>query len=931
MTTETCKCECKGIKQYTPATIFNPAGLSSLSYRVGTHGRFKAQMVSEISSQAALAKLTTRSDSDLSIALLDSWATIADVLAFYQERIANEGFLRTAKEKMSVLELARSIGYELRPGVAANTYLSFKLDTSPGSPKAITIDAGTKVQSIPGREEKPQVFETSEIIDARQEWNEIKPRQVQKQDIIEALKIGEVLVEGVATKLRPGDGLLFVVGGSPLTFRVATEVHVDSEKQQTKIRFEKFEKSKVAEPSPSSVFAAAEERTVIDSRTNFTSKDLEELKKNSWSESALETTAELKGWSIDVIINSLNSLVKQRKIREIETEDGVYALRTKSGVFGHNAPAWRSLPAEMRYSYKSPTTNDGNPIQPPYPESTSNWDSGRRVNKKTDDNYYDQINKNLIYLDNTYPSIQPKSWIILKDSSRSSAFFISTIREDSLTEFAISGKATGLVLDSSKWVDTESGISQESGAASAIESFDFRGTTIHAQSEKLILADIPLKEDISGQEITLEKEVGWLKEKMLILVEGELADNPSTMQREVVPIESVSHSQTDSDLVTTIKLPASSALQYVYKRTSVTINANVARATHGDTKQEAIGSGDPTQRFQSFELKQNPLTFIHDSSATGAKSTLEINIDNVKWREAPLFEGLSGADKVYVTRRDNDGKTRVIFGDGLNGRLPPSGSENIMAKYRVGIGKSGLLGPDKLTLLMKRPLGVKSVTNPLPTTDAADPEELADARKNAPRTVLTLDRIVSIKDFADFARGYASVGKATAYEIDYWGERMVLVAIASSTGKTVNDVDDLYMDLRDAIEKHKDPSAKFLLRSYNKKAFNVRAKILVSRDREYEKVKADVENALKETFSFDNRDFGQAITLSEVMSVIQRVGGVEAVDIDSLYEYLPGSTSVPDKPEGIIRASGIGQPDGAIIPSLLLVNGEGIAVEKMSQ
>ena len=46
-------------------------------------------------------------------------ACVADVLGFYQERIANEGYLRTATERRSVLELARTIGYELKPGVAA--------------------------------------------------------------------------------------------------------------------------------------------------------------------------------------------------------------------------------------------------------------------------------------------------------------------------------------------------------------------------------------------------------------------------------------------------------------------------------------------------------------------------------------------------------------------------------------------------------------------------------------------------------------------------------------------------------------------------------------------------------------------------------------------------------------------------------------------
>jgi hypothetical protein len=51
-----------------------------------------------------LLNLTTRDPSDPAMALLDAWATVADVLAFYQERIANEGYLRTATERRSILE-----------------------------------------------------------------------------------------------------------------------------------------------------------------------------------------------------------------------------------------------------------------------------------------------------------------------------------------------------------------------------------------------------------------------------------------------------------------------------------------------------------------------------------------------------------------------------------------------------------------------------------------------------------------------------------------------------------------------------------------------------------------------------------------------------------------------------------------------------------
>src|SRR5690606_178355 len=126
---------------------------------------------------------------------------------FYQERIANEGFLRTAKERLSVKELARSIGYELRPGVAASTFLAFTLEDAQGAPERTVVDSGTKVQSIPGPGETPQIFETVERIEARPEWNKLRPRTVEKQGLDNLVTI---VFKGVNTMLKEGDMLLVV-------------------------------------------------------------------------------------------------------------------------------------------------------------------------------------------------------------------------------------------------------------------------------------------------------------------------------------------------------------------------------------------------------------------------------------------------------------------------------------------------------------------------------------------------------------------------------------------------------------------------------------------------------------------------------------------------------------------------------------------------
>ena len=108
-------------------------------------------MLNAIPTDVTLAGLTTREDDDFAITVLDLWAAVADVLTFYQERYANEAFLRTATRRESVRRLADLIGYQLAPGAAALTWLAFSLENG----QALALPAGLRVQSVPGQGTKP--------------------------------------------------------------------------------------------------------------------------------------------------------------------------------------------------------------------------------------------------------------------------------------------------------------------------------------------------------------------------------------------------------------------------------------------------------------------------------------------------------------------------------------------------------------------------------------------------------------------------------------------------------------------------------------------------------------------------------------------------------------------------------------------------------
>ena len=59
--------------------------------------------------------------------------------------------------------------------------------------------------------------------------------------------------------------------------------------------------------------------------------------------------------------------------------------------------------------------------------------------------------------------------------------------------------------------------------------------------------------------------------------------------------------------------------------------------------------------------------------------------------------------------------------------------------------------------------------------------------------------------------------------------------------------------------------------------------MIVSKDRDPDIVKESVIQALNSAFSFDTRQFGQPISKSEIIKVMQEVDGVLASDVDYLY------------------------------------------------
>ncbi len=198
-----------------PLEVGNRSTLSAVAYRIGTFGTFRRDILRRIAA-SSLEPLHTRASDDVSITVVDLWAAVADILTFYQERIGNEAWLRTATSRDAMLRLVRLLGYELHPGSAAMTNLAFTLDRG----ARLTIPAELRVQSVPGEGEKPQKFETLEAIAAEASLNRLRiggrPRIIQplapgrRRDVVSPDPVSRAVVEGLA----PGDRVMVYATGA---------------------------------------------------------------------------------------------------------------------------------------------------------------------------------------------------------------------------------------------------------------------------------------------------------------------------------------------------------------------------------------------------------------------------------------------------------------------------------------------------------------------------------------------------------------------------------------------------------------------------------------------------------------------------------------------------------------------------------------------
>jgi len=901
-----CGC-CAGIAAETPALLFNRPGLSAIAYRVGTYQNFRRSLHAGLSDGRwpVLRGLRTRDEDDFTLALLDAWAVTGDILTFYQERIANESYLRTATERLSILEQSRLLGYQAGPGLAAATHLAFTMEEATGLPEQaaqpIMLAVGTKVQSVPGPGEQPQTFETIEAIEARPAWNALQAQLTEPQAL--AWNMTELWLEGVNVGLTVGDALLIVADNGltvEASLRRVTRIEAEIDRRNTRVW--------LADISTSAGSIAATQPGVYVMRTIASPFGHNAPLKATYANNAYSYDEwDLDGETEGVLgLGSRHDKILVDSWAAVERENNfvpgsrIWSFAKVTGVTHQSMAKYGMAGSATKLSFdKEVWVTEGADLAALRHITIAAQSEALAVSERP---LSYPVYGETLSLEQLVEGLMPGRPLAV-NGKRQRIRITAVPRTSNRTRLPVDlpGDVPGLpdlpdvpdielppilIFDSGGFVLLTVGdilslvappMTMAGSIFSALAPPEF-GAVLSDSAPPMLRLQVMDRDGKSGY-VTIS--AGAIE----LMAPSEKEDTVS----EIVFIDDAVEAAITHDRDrTTLQLATS--LAHVYERTTVRVNANVAAATHGESVKEPLGSGDAAVPYQAFTLRQPPVTYVGAATASGSASTLKVYVNEVLWQEVPFFYGHGPTERIYIARQDDEGRTTIRFGDGITGARLPTGRNNVRAEYRKGTGLGGLVRARQLNLLMSRPLGLKGVVNPEAAQGAEDPESRDDARTNAPLTVLTLERAVSLQDYEDFARTFSGIAKAQAVWVWDGRKRSIFLTVAGPGGEVLEEDGSVITKLKESLRTYGDPFVAFTVQPYRQAWFEIAGTVTIAPDHVSDVVMDALSADLESRYAFEARAFGQPVALSEVIAAIQAVSGVVAADVD---RFLRQDQSLP--------------------------------------
>jgi len=358
--------------------------------------------------------------------------------------------------------------------------------------------------------------------------------------------------------------------------------------------------------------------------------------------------------------------------------------------------------------------------------------------------------------------------------------------------------------------------------------------------------------------------------------------------------------------------------------------ANISAVSYDITGEKiGISDGSADQSFLLKETKVNP-------------TSVNVYVDNgtvfEQWTQVQSIRDYSAGDKVFNVTINSKNQVVVNFGDGISGSIPTSES-TIKAVYNAGGGVIGNVSAGTITSLGKIPglstetearlRSVIKVTNPQAAQGGGDPETNDSIRYNTPRALRSLNRAVTLEDFANLALTVPGVSKANATASNRSNVTVYIAPIQSGLSDInpgiIGSENNTQLDylLKTTVpnflndKKSIGTTVTYSAPTYTDIFVNVTYSALPQYSGAV--VESNIKTAITNDFSFSNLQFADVITPEEVEFKLRQVDGVRNVKVTGLYRYGgAGKNSLIGTPDEIFvfQESGITLTQASTVSTL---------------
>jgi hypothetical protein len=716
---------------------------STIAFRANDFGGFRRALLDPLAGEAALRGWHP-APGDLALQLLEWWAYLGDILTFYNERIANESYLRTARAPASVAALVALVGYRPRPAIGAvGQVAAIRTTERPHEPLVVPDGLALASTATPGV--PVQTFEAAaaSFVGDSDVPLALAPSSTSLLDPSGA----SVLLSGPLTNLKTGDVLL-VIPRLPWSLSTVNAAVVTVA-------------SSAVESEPA---GAGNTRVTLDGippgLLGAQASDYRLVRSTQaaplWSQSTDAAMVPVSATSLKVHLTAAVRAVIPGDVVFIDGGEGLSTVGVVTGV----TEELRTVPY--------PGSSTGNAPPPPIPIAhtalTLTVPPGTDFPAPPDGVAVVPVAGGGSF------SAGEQFWVITAvtatgeslPSSEVSATITSAAGSARLTWKRVpgasayriyragagggesAGSAFVATTPATQFLDT--GAPTSSGAppspAGVVVRFGFGDVGEPVATPATALDSLPTTATVDG-DLGPRFASGS--------VPAVVADSAGIGVPVLATATGDGRLILEATPATPLAFSLSAPLRLLVDLVSVSRGTTAAA--------ELLGTGDAGVAGQTFALRQAPLTYF--TQGAGYASALRVAVDGVFWTEVTTFFGQGPDAKVFVVSQLADGSSQVRFGDGVNGARLPSGSD-VVASYRYGAGAASPPAGRLTTILRPQP-NLGAILNPVAVSGGADAESPASIRQNGPASVLTFGRAISANDYETVAVRAPGVTRARAY------------------------------------------------------------------------------------------------------------------------------------------------------------------------